>query len=413
MVARGFSRRALLISLYGRIAAKRARSRRGSEIKRILVIRPDHLGDLLFATPALEEIRNAFPQAHITGAVGPWGRAMWEGNPNVDALEVIAFPGIAAKTGGNPLAPYLLLGKVASRLAREKYDLGIVLRFDHWWGAALMWAAGMPRRWGYDVPGMGGWLTDAVPYVSGRHEVEQDLRLVEAVVGAVVGVHGRTPLHMRINRVKGEPPLRPPCPTPLDKEILGGWLEASRRVVIHPGTGAANKLWTVSGWAEVADRLVEEGWSVALTGAPDEVELVQAIASASTSKPLSMVGKTAGLAQLVWVLDKAHMVLGVDSGPLHIAVALGKPTLHLYGPSDETIWGPWGDPSKHRAFRAPGTRPTMRLDVGSRELEGGVEMRGITAEMVMDQVKQLERIAEREQAIKMQESTTQTDRRDC
>jgi heptosyltransferase-2/heptosyltransferase-3 len=106
---------------------------------------------------------------------------------------------------------------------------------------------------------------------------------------------------------------------------------------------------------------------------------------------MNLAGQTANLAELAWVLDQAHLILGVDSGPLHIAAALNKPTLHLYGPSDETIWGPWGDPHKHRTLRAPGTRPTMHLEVGSQELEGGPEMRAITPEMVMAEVERLKR----------------------
>ena len=64
-------------------------------------------------------------------------------------------------------------------------NAGIVLRFDHWWGAALLWASAIPRRWGYGTPGMSAWLTGSVPYVPGRHEVEQDLHLVEAAIHAL------------------------------------------------------------------------------------------------------------------------------------------------------------------------------------------------------------------------------------
>jgi heptosyltransferase-2/heptosyltransferase-3 len=232
---------------------------------------------------------------------------------------------------------------------------------------------------------MRAWLTNVVPYAGGRHEVEQNLRLVEAVVaGAGLAV----PLP-EIDRAKGLPRLRPPVAEPLEAEVLGGWLATPRKVVIHPGTAAANKLWTVEGWAEVARNLLSDGWSVAITGSPDERRLADAIVGA-TDSPLpegsvlvNMAGRTANLAQLVWVLGKADMVLGVDNGPLHIADALDKPDLHLYGPSDETIWGPCGDPTRHRVLRAPGTRPTMQLDVGSTEIEGGPEMRAITVEMVM------------------------------
>jgi heptosyltransferase-2/heptosyltransferase-3 len=236
---------------------------------------------------------------------------------------------------------------------------------------------------------MGAWLTNAVPYVPGRHEVEQDLRLVEAVIQELAPeVERLEPL--RIDREKGEPPLLPPRPSPAPG-LPVGWLEAPRRVVIHPGTGAANKLWTIQGWAEVISWLAAEGWSVALTGSPAERRLAGAIESACSGAgtPFNLAGRTSGLGQLAWVLDQAHMVLGVDSGPLHVAAALGKPTLHLYGPSDETIWGPWGDPCKHRAFRAPGTHPTMRLDLASRDLEGGPDMRAITPEMVLGEIRLL------------------------
>src|SRR5918912_2307577 len=176
------ARTALIRAMYTRTAASR-RWRHDGEVERILVIRPDHLGDLLFATAALSRLRRAFPDAFINGLAGPWGRAMWEDNPCLDSLDTLPFPGIGGHRRGGRLRPYTLLGKAAGRTARERYDLGIVLRFDHWWGAAMLWASGIPRRWGYRTPGMGSWLTNAVPYAPGRHEVEQDLRLVEAVIG--------------------------------------------------------------------------------------------------------------------------------------------------------------------------------------------------------------------------------------
>jgi ADP-heptose:LPS heptosyltransferase len=401
------ARQGLVRAMHARAAARNRQARRPGEIRRILVIRPDHLGDLLFATPALALIKQTFPGAHIIGAVAPWGRAMWEGNSNLDALVTVPFPGMVGHKEGGTLAPYKLLGEVSRELAREKYDLGIALRFDHWWGAALIWAAGIPHRWGYDTPGMAAWLTDKVAYTPGKHEVEQNLRLVEAVIRGVgarsVATHA---MPLQVNRNQGEPSLRPPSPTPPPdvEELLGDWLAAQRRMVIHPGTGAANKLWTIAGWAEVINNLRSQGWAVALTGSPGERRLADAVVEACNSvgagsgamhatslqgKLLNLAGRTASLGELTWVLNQADLVLGVDSGPLHIAASLDKPTLHLYGPSDETIWGPWGDPHKHRTLRAPGTRPTMRLEVGSQELEGGPEMRAITPEMVMAEVERL------------------------
>src|SRR5438067_11210263 len=83
-----WARTALIRVRYtGRVAANASARRqpRDGEVERILVIRPDHLGDLLFATPALSRLRHAFPDAYINGLVGPWGRAMWEDNPCLDS----------------------------------------------------------------------------------------------------------------------------------------------------------------------------------------------------------------------------------------------------------------------------------------------------------------------------------------
>ncbi len=370
-------------ALQNRLARRRDKT---GPIDRILVMRPDHLGDLLFATPTLDLIRQAFPAAHVTGVVGPWGRAMWEGNPNLDALEVVPFPGIVERVGG--VEPYRLLARSAAQIAKGRYDLGVTLRFDHWWGAALMWAAGVPKRWGYDTPGMQSWLNDRVPHTAGRHEVEQDLRLAQLMIEAA-GTRRGVPA--QIDRTQGLPPLTPPNMSEPPSGLLDSWLHAGaqKRVVIHPGTAGANKLWTIKGWAEVADRLMSEGYNVILTGAPNEQTLCARIAEAANSKPLDLSGRTASIAELTWILDKAHMVLGVDSGPLHIADALGKRTLHLYGPSDERSWAPWGDPRQHRALRAPGTHPTEILGVDVRDVEGGPEMRAITVDMVMREVEEL------------------------
>jgi len=253
-----------------------------------------------------------------------------------------------------------------------------------------MWAAGVPRRWGYDIPGTGLWLTERVPYVGGRHEVVQNVALVERVIRGEAPGDGPK---IAVDREMGQPRLLPPAPVRVENQVIERWLAEPRRAIIHPGTGAANKLWTIGGWASVIDRLASEGWGVGLTGSPGEKALCEAIAGSAVSSTHNLAGMTADLGQLGWILAQAGMVLGVDSGPLHLAAALDRPTLHLYGPSDEAVWGPWGDPNLHRAFRAPGTRPTMLLDVLSHELEGGPEMRAITPEMVLEQVRELERQA--------------------
>ena len=151
--------------------------------QRLLVVRPDHLGDLLFTTPALHYLRSQYPQAHITALIGPWGEAVLAGNPDVDEILTLPFPGFTREPKGRALAPYALLQEQAQRLAAGRFDLALILRFDHWWGAWLAAAAGIPRRIGYDIDEVRPFLTQAEPYLRGRHEVVQNLGLVMAAAG--------------------------------------------------------------------------------------------------------------------------------------------------------------------------------------------------------------------------------------
>ncbi|MBI1800585.1 MAG: hypothetical protein HYR71_03030, partial [Chloroflexi bacterium] len=77
--------------------------------RRVLLIRPDHLGDLLFVTPALRTLRAQMPDAHVTLLVGPWGKPVVERSPYVDEVQTLAFPGFTRRPKGSPLAPYTRL----------------------------------------------------------------------------------------------------------------------------------------------------------------------------------------------------------------------------------------------------------------------------------------------------------------
>src|SRR5207249_11484775 len=88
------------------------------------------------------------------------------------------------------------------------------------------------------------------------------------------------------------------------------------------------------------------GARVLLTGGPGEDALVAEVASRMRAAPPTLVGQTT-IGQLAALFERAALVLGVDSGPLHLAAAQGAPTLHLYGPGDAGRFGPWGDPARH------------------------------------------------------------------
>ena len=347
--------------------------------QRILIIRPDHLGDLLLAGPALAAVRAAFPAAHLTGLVGPWGRAVWERLPSLDAVATLPFPGIVTRPV-RPWQPYTLLRTQARRLRAGGYDLALILRFDYWWGALLAEQARIPVRWGYGLPAVAPFLTQPVPYQAGRHEVAQDLALVAALTanGPATAL-AAAPL-------PGKPPLDFPL-TADERTWATVHLPADRIVAIHPGTNGSLKLWTLDGWAAVAAWLADQGYPVLFTGSAAEAPLVAAIrarlAPPALAATTDLTGQTS-LGQLGALFAGCAAVLGVDSGPLHIATAVGPPTVRLYGPSDEALWGPWGSPARHPVVRAPGTRPGHFLDPTRHALEGGAEMQAISAAQVLD-----------------------------
>jgi ADP-heptose:LPS heptosyltransferase len=329
----------------------------------VLYIKPDHLGDLLLATPVLAALRQRLPKARVTALVGPWSRMVLERNPDVDVLLTCPFPGFERrpKDEGRVIVsvlssfifrlssfvtPYRTLIHYALLLRAGRYDLAIIGRDDHWWGAALALLAGVPLRIGYAVPECRPFLTTALPWNPRDHVTAQGLALVDAAHPAP---HPPSPIP--------HPPFSARFdPTQDDITWADTWIVAQGLgdvplVLLHPGTGGPAKLWFAERWAAVADAVQKEGTRLVLTGGPDELGLVAEVAEHMHSAVLTLAGQTS-VGQLAALMRRATLVLGVDSGPLHLAAAQGVPTLHLYGPGDAGRFGPWGEPARHVVLRA-------------------------------------------------------------
>ena len=356
--APGLSERVRLAGLQV-IGPRYARPRSAaSEPRSVLLIRPDHLGDMLFATPSFRLLREAWPQARITLLVGPWSQAVVADNPDVDELLICRFPGFERQPKSSAAAPYRLLRATARELA-GRFDAALVLRFDHWWGAWLTAAAGIPRRIGYDRPEMRPFLTDALPYSSQRHEVEQNATLVAALTPDATARPG--PLRFAVSE--------PARARAADWLRARGSADGRPLVAIHPGAGAAVKQWPAAAWVEVAARLTAEfDARILLTGGESERPITAAIAAALPQPPLDASGHT-NLDQLAALLECCALALGSDSGPLHLAVAVGAPTVHLYGPVSATKFGPWSDSDRHIVLKTNwACSPCDRLDWPAAEL---------------------------------------------
>ena len=338
---------------------------------RILVIRPDHLGDLVLATPVLNALKEHAPDAHITMMVGPWSREVVARHPAIDHVLTCPFPGFQ-RAAQKPLAPYKLLFQTARQLKSAHYDLAINLRYDFWWGAALIYLAGIPRRVGYAIQPGKPFLNDALDFPQPEHATVSNLRLTSASLHDLgykqleaPYTPDRYPLHFVATQEEQNW---------IDEHLAeAGITKEMPVVVIHPGTGAAVKLWRNEAWQHCANRITTtQQVRIVLTGSKSERPMLEAIAHGMDITPLILSEMTIG--QLAAMLKRAKLVLGVDSGPLHLAVAQNTPTLQLFGPTDERIFGPWVIPEQHVVVRAtqkcPGcpTIPCGRLDFRDDEV---------------------------------------------
>jgi ADP-heptose:LPS heptosyltransferase len=314
---------------------------------RVLVLRPDHLGDLLLTTAVLRALRASRPDAEIVALVGPWAAPVLERNPDLDAVLTYRFPWFDRA----PLPPlperYAAAGALASRLRTLGADEAIVLRPDHWWGALAAALAGVPRRRGFAAPECAPFLTCAAPVRHREHVVRGGLRLVGggALAGAVCPGEPATRFEIAPAARRAAGQLA--CQTGLDP--------GRPFVVMHPGASTPAKYWPTERWAAVVEWLARRKLPTLLVAGPGEERQLEPLARAAPGA--LRLSRSPGLAELAALLASARLALGLDSAPMHLATAVGTPGLRLYGPGDETLFGPWGDPRLHRAVRAAGTSP--------------------------------------------------------
>jgi heptosyltransferase-2/heptosyltransferase-3 len=334
-----------------------ARGSRGGN--RILLIRPDHLGDVLLTTPAIHALRQANPLAEIHALVGPWSADVVASYPEVDLVLTLPFPGFSRTPKVSWRSPYQLAFETARHLRRIGYGSAVILRPDHWWGALVAKLAAIPERIGYNLPDVAPFLTLAVDHQH-EHVVMQSLRLVERWTGAADAEQAI--YHFPVDR--------------LNRVYVDGYLEEwgihpdEPIISIHPGAGTWVKHWTEKNWALVADTLSEQlSAKVVFTGGDHELALVKRIVANMQTRPCVMVGDTR-VSQLAALFSRARLVLGPDSGPLHLAAAVGTPTVSLFGPADPAEFGPWGSPFRHALLTSDiGCRPCRVLDWGGDKPE--------------------------------------------
>jgi heptosyltransferase-2/heptosyltransferase-3 len=347
---------------------------RSPAAERILLMRPDHLGDVLLTTPAVHALRQARPDAELHALVGPWSAEVLAAYDAVDLALTLVFPGFSRHPKVSWRSPYQIAWDAARRLRQVGYSSAVILRPDHWWGALVAFLAGIPVRIGYALPDTAPFLTHAIPHQSADHAVVQSLRLIETWTGPV---NAQAALYQ----------------FPLDRADQGfvdGYLQEwgigpdHPLFCVHPGSGTWVKHWDETGWSVVADTLSEQlGAAAVFTGSDHELSLVRRITAAMRQPACIIVGETR-VGQLAALYARARVVLGPDSGPLHLAAAVGAPTVTLFGPADPAEFGPWGPREKHIVLASDiGCRPCRILDWADDKPEHHPCMRDIGVHQVL------------------------------
>jgi heptosyltransferase I len=298
--------------------------------EKILLIKPSSLGDVVMALPALSALRRSFPQARISWLIRPEFASLIEGHPHLD--EIILFNRkLHGKAWYNLTAGRDLLALLI-KLRASRFD--VVLDLQGLLRSGLLaWFSGCPRRFGPRWREMAHlfYTTSLPPRLEWVHVVDYYLKLVAAL---------------------GATDVRPEFLLP-EKPVAAGAVHVllaqhrvppDRYAVIIPGSAQASKCWPAERFAALVDRLASEhGLAVVATGSKAEKPMIEAIRSLAQYPPANLAGETA-LPELVEVLRRARLVVSNDTGPGHIAAALGRPLVMMFSWSNPLRVGPYGRP---------------------------------------------------------------------
>jgi heptosyltransferase-3 len=294
-----------------------------SECTRALVVKLRHHGDVLLAAPVVSVLKAHAPRLEVDALVYDDTAPMLEGHPALAELHTVG-------RGGRKLGAWRQLGNeraLFARLRARRYDLLVHLT-DHPRGA---WLARLLRvRYGVApiAPERGGWwrrsFTHLYPLVRNRHQVELHLDALRRI-GIQPALSER-----ELQFVPGRDAER----------RIAGLALPDTFVHMHPASRWTFKCWPAERNAQLLDRLSAEGQRVVLTAAPGETGFIEDILSRTAAKPINLAGQLS-LKELGALTARARLFIGVDSMPMHLAAAMGTPTVALFGPSSEEEWGPW------------------------------------------------------------------------
>jgi lipopolysaccharide heptosyltransferase II len=314
----------------------------GDDVKRILCVRPDNLGDVLMTTPALHALRESAADRHITLLASRSGTALAPFLDDVD--DVIEYEAPWVAHAPNAACAQLHEHPIQERLRRGGFDAAVIFTVysqSPLPAAMLCHEAGIPRRLAHCRENpyalLTDWLREPEPQQRTRHEVQRQLDLVRQV-----GAHSSdTRMRFRVREA--------------DRRTLDVRLSArgvdreSEWIVLHPGATAASRRYPPERFGDVATRLAREtGASLLITGGSGERPLVETVLRSAAPGVRARLHDLSGaltLGELAALIERASVLVSNNSGPVHLASALSTPVVDLYALTNPQH-APWQTPHR-------------------------------------------------------------------
>ncbi len=304
-------------------------------MKKILIANTYGIGDVLFSTPLVRNLRMAYPDAHITYLCNLRAKDILANNPDINEIKIYERSQWYARYKKNPVDYYLGWVGFIGEFRREKYD--VVFDFSLSASIGFWWIlAGIPQRIGYDFKGRGQWLNHKLPLkgFEDRPVVQHYLDLLRM-------------MDIPVSEERMQLTITPDS-LQWAKEWLSSHIKSTKPVVALVLGGGASwgnegkyRRWSIEKFAQLADKIVEElNAVVILVGDRSEQALADELIAMTHHPIVSLVGQTT-LMQMAAIFHHCRMVVGNDSGSLHVAVAADSRVVSIFGPVDAAVYGPY------------------------------------------------------------------------